>query len=190
VRLGIGSTPFLLPLLFQVGFGLSAFDAGLLISPLFIGMLCAKIFARNILKRYGFKKTLLFDSLMISLILISFSLIQSNTSHVLIIGSFFIYGIFVSMQFSSMNALNYVDIAPNTMSKATSIASTMMQLSSCFSVVLAALTIKYFSGFQGLTQHSIRPIHNAFIFTALITLLSVFLFYRLSDSDGASVTGQ
>jgi fucose permease len=189
-RLGIGGTTFLLPLLFQVGFGLSPFHAGLLISPIFVGMLSTKIFSRVLLKRYGFRKVLIINPAIIGLILMSFSLIQHTTPHIIIIALGFTYGVFVSMQFSSMNALNYVDIPPEAMSKATSIASTMMQLSSCFAVAITALLIKYFLGFQGLMLHEVAPLHHTFIVTGFITLSSVFLFRRLSDGDGAAVSGR
>ena len=120
----------------------------------------------------------------------SFSLLENNTPHVIIVVLTFIYGIFVSMQFSTMNALNYVDIPPTSMSNATSIASTMMQLASCFAVAITALLIKYFLNFQGLILHDVAPLHHVFISTGLITCSSVFLFSRLSRDAGNAVSGR
>src|SRR6266567_7703532 len=72
-RLGIGGLPFLLPLLYQVGLGYTAIQSGLLIMPQALAAMSLKLTLPQILRRFGFRRVLIFNTLMLGAMLILFS---------------------------------------------------------------------------------------------------------------------
>jgi EmrB/QacA subfamily drug resistance transporter len=184
-RIGIGGVPFLLPLFFQISFGYPPLTSGLLILPLSIGMLAMKFFVRIILHWLGFKKTLVFNTLLLSLSIVQFVFISVNTPHYVIAAMLFIHGLLVSLQFTCMSTLSYVDLNPNNASKGTSIASTVQQLSMGFGVATSALVLNLLVGEKPLLP-GISPavFHKTFLIIGLSVLFSTLVFLRLHKSDG------
>lgn len=189
-RLGLGGTPFLLPLLFQIGFGLLPIYSGLLISPIAIAMLSIKPWVKKILARFGFKKTLIVNACLVSVSIMSLALINRTTPYGLIVLLTLIYGLLSSLQFSCMNVLTYVDLDSKDQSTGTSIASTMMQLSWSFGIGLAALWMRIFSGPEHrIIPGHIAPFRDTFLMMGLVVLLSLISFAKLKKTDGASMSG-
>src|SRR6478672_3456353 len=61
-RIGVGATPFLLPLFLQLGFGMNALQSGLLTFASAVGAIAMKTTAAPILRRFGFKRVLVVNA--------------------------------------------------------------------------------------------------------------------------------
>jgi EmrB/QacA subfamily drug resistance transporter len=189
-RLGIGGVPFLLPLLYQIGLGLSPIQSGLLIMPQALAAICAKPIVRIVLDRFGYRNVLMSNTVLLGVLLMLFATIGSRTPIWLIITQALFYGVLTSTQYTSMNTLVYADVAVNQTSNASSIASTFQQLSISFGVAAAGLTTAVFVGahLQANASAMIGGLHNAFIALGAFTLVSTAIFLRLKKDDGALVS--
>src|SRR5208337_4293168 len=136
-RLGIGGVPFLLPLLYQLGLGFTPIQSGLLVMPQAIASMSMKPFMPGILRRIGYRGVLISNTLILGVLLMIFSTIGLRTPVWALVLQAFVYGAFTSLQYTSMNTLVYADIAEKDTSSASSIASTMQQMSISFGVAMA-----------------------------------------------------
>lgn len=188
-RLGLGSTSFILPLIFQLGLGLSPLYSGLLVLPLVAAAAPMKFFVAKLLRLYGFKKILTISPIFIGLSVASFALITPSSSYGLIILLVAINGLVGSVQYSCMNILTYADLPDADVSKGTSVASVMMQLSMGFSIALTAIMITYFVGSgQLLEVGNITPLHHACVILGIIAMTSGLAFLHLKSADGQHIS--
>ena len=141
-RVGIGAMPFLLPLLFQLGFGMTPFQSGLLTFAGAIGAITMKTTAARILRRFGFRRVLVVNALISSGFLAASALFTPGLPHAVILAVLLVGGFFKSLQFTSINTLAYADIEPRAMSRATSFASVAQQLSMSAGVAVGALVLE------------------------------------------------
>ena len=191
-RLGIGGVPFLLPLLYQVGLGFTAIQSGLLIMPQAIGAMSFKFLMPKILARVGFRGVLISNTVVLGVLLLFFATIGLGTPVWLIVLQAFCYGTFSSLQYTSMNTLAYADISEEQTSSASSIASTMQQMSISFGVASAGLATAFFIPARVHTNQGemIHGIHEALVVLGGFTILSTLIFHRLKSGDGSSVSQQ
>src|SRR6185295_15469960 len=126
-RIGIGATPFLLPLLLQVGFGMSPFQSGLITFASAVGAIAMKFVAPPVLRRFGFRNVLLWNTVISAGFVSLPGLFTPTTPVTLMTVLLLIGGFFRSLQFSSINALSYADITPMRMSRATTLISVAQQ---------------------------------------------------------------
>src|SRR3984957_14785960 len=150
-RLGIGGVPFLLPLLYQVGLGFTPIQSGLLIMPPALASMSTKFLLPKILNRIGYRGVLISNTVVLGLLLLLFATIGQHTPVWLIVIQAFCYGAFTSLQYTSMNTLVYSDVTEEETSSASSIASTMQQMSISFGVATAGLATAFFVS-RGLFQ--------------------------------------
>jgi MFS family permease len=191
-RLGIGGLPFLLPLLYQVGLGYTAIQSGLLIMPQALAAMSLKLTLPQILRRFGFRRVLIFNTLMLGAMLILFSGIDVGWPVWAIALTAFTYGIFTSTQYTSMNTLAYADVNNEQVSSASTIASTVQQLAVSFGVAAASLAAALFIPDQpgAGAPDMIHGIHLALRVLGVLTILSTFVFAELRSNDGDSVSNQ
>ena len=104
-RLGVGGMPFLLPLLYQLGLGLPAWQSGLLMAPNALAAMGMKVFAPRLLKRYGFRRVLVVNTVLVGCMIGSFAFVQPGTPPAAIVPLGLLMGFFNSLQFSSMNSM-------------------------------------------------------------------------------------
>lgn len=190
-RLGIGAAPFLLPLLFQLGLGLPAWQAGLLMMPVAFAAITMKLISRKILAYLGYRRILLINTIMIGISIMSFWFITPGMPMFVIVLLCFMMGFFNSLQFTCMNSMAYADIKTSDSSMAGTIASSLQQLSMSFGLACGLLITGWF--LDGLPQTN-RPailsaIHSAFICLGLLTVLSSLTFASLRTDDGETVSG-
>src|SRR5271168_4119241 len=133
-RIGIGGVPFLLPLLYQVGLGFTPVQSGLLIMPQAMGAMFSKAGINWILRRMGYRGVLVSNTVILGVLLFLFATIGLRTPVWVIVLQAFTYGVFTSLQYTSMNTLAYADLTEPQTSNGSSIASTMQQLSMSFGV--------------------------------------------------------
>ena len=189
-RLGIGGIPFLFPLLYQVGLGFTPIQSGLLMMPQAIAAMSLKMAMPRILSRFGYRAVLVSNTLIIGLLILLFSTIGKGTPVWLIVTIVFSYGFFTSLQYTSMNTLVYADVTEEQASSASSIASTMQQMSISFGVASASLVTAFFlpDRFRSNPLEFIHGIHRAFYVLGGMTLLSTVVFRELRAGDGDSVS--
>src|ERR1700735_1385189 len=188
-RLGIGGVPFLLPLLYQVGLGFTPIQSGLLVMPQAIASMSMKAMMPRILRRIGYRGGLISNTLILGVLLLVFATIGVRTPVWAIVREAFLYGAFTSLQYTSMNALVFADIEEKDASSASSIASTMQQMSISFGVAAAGLATALFvpSAHSDPTQ-MIQGIHKALIALGILTIVSTVVFCGLKSGDGDDVS--
>jgi EmrB/QacA subfamily drug resistance transporter len=188
-RIGIGGIPFLLPLLYQVGLGFTPIQSGLLIMPQALAAMCTKPIMPWLLRRVGYRGVLISNTVILGVLLLLFATIGLQTPVWMIVLLAFFYGAFTSLQYTSMNTLVYADITEKDTSSASSIASTMQQMSISFGVAAAGLTTALFVP----SEHSspiqmIHGIHKALIALGILTITSTIVFRSLKSGDGDDVS--
>jgi EmrB/QacA subfamily drug resistance transporter len=191
-RLGIGGVPFLLPLLYQVGLGFTPVQSGLLIMPQALAAMSTKFFMPTILDRLGYRSVLISNTVILGLLLMLFATVGLATPLWVIVLQAFCYGAFTSLQYTSMNTLVYADIDEVDTSNASSIASTVQQMSISFGVAAAGLTTAFFIPDRLLSSPGamIHGLHETFLVLGGFTVLSTFVFHQLKRGDGANVSRQ
>jgi EmrB/QacA subfamily drug resistance transporter len=188
-RIGIGGVPFLLPLLYQVGLGFTAIQSGLLVMPQAVAAMSMKMIMPRLLRKVGYRGVLIANTLMLGVLLMVFATIGSTTPVWLIVLQAFFYGAFTSLQYTSMNTLVYADIKEKDTSAASSIASTLQQMSISFGVATAGLaTVVFIPSTQADAAGMIRGIHEALITLGILTIASTVVFLGLKSGDGDDVS--
>jgi len=191
-RLGIGGVSFLLLLLCQVGLEFTPVQSGLLIVPQAAAAVALKFATPKILARFGYRAVLISNTLIIGIMLLLFATIGLHTAAWAIVLMTFFYGAFTSLQFTSMNTLAYADIAEGETSMASSIFSTMQQISISFGITCAGLATEVFipAGLRLGRGEMIHGIHESFIALGVFTFGSAIIFSKLESVDGDNVIRQ
>ncbi|MCB1548068.1 MAG: DHA2 family efflux MFS transporter permease subunit [Hyphomicrobiaceae bacterium] len=189
-RLGTGSVPFLLPLMLQIGFGLSAFQSGLLTFCSALGALVMKTTAPPILRRFGFRTILTYNALLSAALLACFGLFTAATSHVVIIAVLLCAGFFRSLQFTSLVSIAYADVEKERMSRATSFVAVSQQLSIASGVAISAFVLEVMREIRGTSELVASDFSMAFAIIALIAAASSLVHRRLPADAGAELTGR
>ena len=189
-RLGVGGIPFLFPLLYQVGLGFTPIQSGLLMMPQALAAMSLKMSMPGILTRFGYRGVLVSNTLMLGLMIMLFATIGAATPVWLIVLQVFCFGFLTSMQYTSMNTLVYADVSAEETSSASTIASTVQQMSISFGVASASLAAAVFipDRFHSSAPQLIHGIHQAFLVLGAMTVLSTIVFRSLKSDDGDVVS--
>ena len=189
-RLGLGGIPFLFPLLYQIGLGFTPVQSGLLVLPQAIASIGIKSFVPAILGRFGYRKILVANTLLVGLMILSFATVGAHTPIWQIVGQAFVLGFFTSMQYSAMNTLVYADVSSSRTSAASTIAATGQQLAISFGVAGAALIAAMFVP-PALHSHPaaiVGGVQQAFLALGVLTILSSVVFMELKATDGGDLS--
>lgn len=187
-RMGIGAVPFLLPLMLQVGFGFSPLHSGLLTFVAAAGALAMKFTAPQVLRRFGFRPVLVWNSLLCGVLLGCYAFIRADSPALFIWSLLLISGFFRSLLFTSLNSVAYADVPLDRMSQATSFSSMAQQLSLSFGVGFGALVLHLVSLHEG-AKLVRTDFVVAFVTVAALSTLSVFSFRALPQDAGSELTG-
>jgi EmrB/QacA subfamily drug resistance transporter len=191
-RIGVGALPFLLPLMLQIGFGMSAFASGMLTFTAAVGAMFMKFTARPILARIGFRRVLVYNSVLCGTFFVIYGFFQPGTPALVITLLLLVGGFFRSLQFTSLNALTFADIEGQRMSRATSLSSTAQQLALSMGVAVGAGLLHLTLAMRGGAGETPGPHDFWLAFTAigLISAASSLVFLRLQPDAGAEVAGR
>jgi len=191
-RLGIGGMPFLLPLLYQLGMGMPAWQSGLMMMPSAIAAMTIKMISPHMLRRFGYRRVLIVNTALMGVIIGLFALADKDTPLVVIVLMSFLVGSGNSMQFSSMNSLAFADIDARNSSMANTIASSMQQLSMSFGLACGSLLTGWYLGSLPQTDQIAvtDALHASFITLGIATVVSSLTFWTLRPGDGHALTGQ
>jgi Na+/melibiose symporter-like transporter len=189
-RIGVGATPFLLPLMLQLGFGLNPLQSGLLTFASAAGAMFMKTIAARVLKRFGFRRVLVVDALVCSAMLGSYGLFRATTPHLVILLTLLIAGCCRSLQFTSLNAISYAEIDQRAMSQATSLSGMMQQLSLSLGVAVAGYALQITGLVTGRGATAAANFPPAFVIVAAISALSVWSMWTLPADAGQEMSGR
>ena len=189
-RLGVGGLPFLLPLLYQLGLGMPAWQSGLMMMPAAAAAMGMKLIAPRVLARFGYRQVLVVNTVCIGLTIGLFSFVGPGTPLYAIVAISLMQGFFNSLQFSSMNTLAYADIEQQDTSMASTISSSFQQLSMSFGLATGTLVTAWFLGPEPQSGAAVatEALHHAFATLAVLTILSSVVFWRLRRDDGDSIS--
>ena len=188
-RIGLGATPFLLPLLLQIGFGLDPLQSGLITCATAVGAMFIKTLTVRILRRWGFRSVLTVNGVAASASLAIYCLFTAATPHLLIIAVLVFSGCLRSLQFTSLQAMSFSDATRESMSQATSVSSMAQRLSQSLGIALGAYALQLSSTAQGHADIVAADFWPAFLAIALVSMVSAFVHLRLPASAGAEVSG-
>ncbi len=158
--------------------------------PQSIAAIVLKMFMPKILTRFGYRKVLISNTLILGLVIGLFAIVGVLTPIWIIVMLACFFGFFSSLQYTSMNTLVFADVNDSQTGMASTIVSTAQQMSMSFGVATASLVTAYFVPDRKHTSPTemIQSLHHAFIFLGLLTVVSSAVFYRLKDSDGDSIS--
>jgi len=193
-RIGIGAVPYLLPLMFQIGFGLSAFKSGLLLIVSAVGNLGMKALTTPILRRYGFRRVAIVGCVLGGVFTIACGLLTPESPLMWILVVTFVYGVTRSMQFATLAMLAYADVPSEKTSAANTIWNAAYQMSIGLGIAFGALALRAASAINGndaphaqaFTLHDFR---FAFLCAGGLMLVSVYGYMKLARNAGHAVSG-
>ena len=188
-RFGLGAMSFMMPLLFQVVFGMTAFMSGLLIFASAISAVAMKATVPRILRRFGFRKVLVWNGVLAALSLVACTQFEITTPIWLIFVVLLASGFVQSLQFSSLNTLPYADIPPPRMSAATTLSQLMQQVGKGVGVAIAATVLNVTLAARGGEALSTHEFRVAFYVSAIFSLTSILFFIGLSKNAGNVMSG-
>lgn len=189
-RVGVGATPFLLPLMFQLGFGLTPFASGLLTFASAAGALTMKFAAKPVLRWFGFRTVLIANAVISAAFIAGYGFLTPAMSHALISGVLLMGGFFRSLEFTAINAIAYADVPSARMSQATSFASAAQQVSLSIGVAVAALVLEHARAAEGETGLGPADFPPAFLIVAAISLLAGAAFALLPRDAADELSGR
>lgn len=186
LRVAVGASPFLLPLLFQLGFGLSPLQSGLITMGTAVGSLATRAVMTRVIRRLGFRRLLMVAAAVTSGFYAVYGLFTPATPHAAIFAALIVGGLFNSMALVAVSTLGFSEIPVRRTAHATAMASMAQQLSVALGVVLAAALVRFTSLLHGgdPAQLGARDFPPAFFAIAAMTLLSFAAFRRLPEEIG------
>ncbi|EJC1546041.1 multidrug transporter subunit MdtD [Salmonella enterica subsp. enterica serovar Montevideo] len=182
-RLGTGCVPFLMPLMLQVGFGYPALMiAGCMMAPTALGSIIAKSTVTQVLRRLGYRKTLVGITVFIGLMIAQFSFQSPAMPIWMLVLPLFILGMAMSTQFTAMNTITLADLTDDNASSGNSVLAVTQQLSISLGVAISAAVLRIYEGFAGTS--TVEQFHYTFITMGAITIVSALMFMLLRAKDG------
>jgi MFS family permease len=190
-RTAISAVPFLLPLMFQLAFGLSPLDSGLLLLAVFAGNLGMKPATNAVLGRFGFRGTLIWNGALAMATIFACGLLTSTTPTVVIVAVLLLSGLLRSMGFTTINALSFSDLDQARMSGANTLFSMLQQMGNALGVAGGAIMLRAATlAHAGNGEVTVSDFHIAFWAIGLIGLVGVWHFRKLAPDVGAALRGK
>ncbi|HBX5434508.1 TPA: MFS transporter [Klebsiella pneumoniae] len=190
-RASISAVPFLLPLLFQVGFGMDPFHSGLLVLAVFVGNLTIKPATTPLIRWLGFRRLLLINGALNVCSLLACALLTPQTPVWAIMLILNLGGVFRSIQFTGVSTLAFADVPAAQMSDANTLFSTASQLAVGLGITLGAIGIRLgeqVGDWLHLTELPGISFRLSFVFIALICLVGMIDSLHLAKTAGSSVS--
>ncbi len=185
-RTGANAVPFMLPLMLQLGFGLSPVQSGSLTFVTSLGTLAVRPVSARLLRWFGFRRLLMGNAVVCAGVIASFALVNPGTPHWAVLCLVLVFGITRSTQFVTTNTLTYTDTPSSKLSRSTSLGGVVQQLTVSGGVAIAAALLAALAAPAAVP--SVAEFHLAFVLVALVTLASAPGFLLLRPGDGAHVS--
>jgi Na+/melibiose symporter-like transporter len=188
-RIAVGALPFLLPMMLQLGFGISPAQSGLITFSSAAGSLLMRISAPRFLRRMGFRNVLVWVGLAAVAALATSALFRPSWPVAAIYGVLLIGGFFQSLQFIAYNTIAYADVPRAQMSAATSFYTTFQQLSLTLGIAVSAATLAASMAARGHAAPRLPDFSTAFAMVAIVAVFAPLLSLKLDRSAGDELSG-
>jgi len=194
-RIGIEAVPYLSPLLFQIGFGLSAFQSGLLLLATASGNLGMKFITTAILRQFGFRMVAIVNVMIAAAFTMAYGWLAPSTPLAIMLIILLIYGLARSLQFTTLATLAYADVADAQKGPASTLWSVAQQMSIGMGIAFGALCLRISASLHGGTADAgpghfvLADFRWAFVMSGLLTLFSVIGYIRLPHGAGSTIGG-
>jgi EmrB/QacA subfamily drug resistance transporter len=185
-RLGSGAMPFLTPLFLQVGLGYAPSVAGLTMVPTVIGAMAIKLVAEPLIKRFGYRRVLVTNTLLLGGLIAGFALVDRATPHLAILAYLGLFGVCNSLQFTAMNTLTLGDLDDARASGGNSLLSVVMQLSMSLGVAAAGALLGAFAVLPPAAPDLERTFHLTYLCMGALSALAAGIFFQLGRREGPS----
>jgi EmrB/QacA subfamily drug resistance transporter len=189
-RLGIGALPFLLPLLLQIGFDLTPFQSGLITFTAALGSMFMKAAVAGVLKRFGYRSVLIYNSLIGAASLGACASFQPGVPFAVMIAILLAGGFFRSLQFTAVNTIAYAEVEPALISAATTLVSVAQQLAISTGVAIGALAVEITVALKHGSTIGAADFPPAFLVVSVLTASAALVFVRLPPDAGAELAGR
>ena len=186
-RMSVGALPFLLPLMFQLGFGMTAFASGLLTFSSGMGAMAMKFAAQPLLRRFGFRGVLMGNAVISGVLILGPAFFIQATPVPVIVAVLVAGGLSRSLQFTSINAIGYAEVPAERLSSATSFTAVLQQLSGSVGITLAAMGLEICGALRGTSAPDLGNFPYVFALLAGLALSSAAIFARLHKDAGQSM---
>ena len=186
-RMSVGALPFLLPLMFQLGFGMTAFDSGLLTFSSGMGAMAMKFAAQPLLRRFGFRGVLMGNAVISGVLILGPAFFIQATPVPVIVAVLVAGGLSRSLQFTSINAIGYAEVPAERLSSATSFTAVLQQVSGSVGITLAAMGLEICGALRGTSAPDLGNFPYVFALLAGLALSSAAIFARLHKDAGQSM---
>lgn len=184
-RLGISAVPLLLPMMIQLAYGKSAVVSGWIVAPMALTAMIGKSFVIGILNKFGYRATLMTNTLIIGLLIASLALPGIHTNIYWYVPIIAALGFFNSIQFTSMNTISIADLRDYHTSSGNSLISVNQQLALGFGIAFGLIILKLFeANISSASGDSHLAFRYTFLVMGFITILSGLVFRRLHFKDG------
>jgi EmrB/QacA subfamily drug resistance transporter len=190
-RTAISAMPFLLPLLFQVGFGLNAFEAGMLYLASMLGNLGMKLGTTQALRRFGFRNVLVFNGALAGASIALCAVLSPDTPVPVVVAIMLVCGLTRSMQFTGLTSMAFAEVPHPQMSSANTLFSTTQQMSMGLGIAVGAVVLHLTAAARdtGGAIYDVTDFRITFLVVGLLALSSLLSFVRLRHDAGAEVSG-
>ena len=188
-RITGGALPFLLPMMMQIGFGYSAARSGLITFTTAMGSFLMKTVTTPILRRFGFRDTLVWNALIASACLAVCAAFRPGWPVLAINGVLFVAGFFQSLQYTALNTIAYADIVPERMSSATSFYATFQQLMLSMGICVSSTALAASMALSGHPVPHLGDFSVAFLVVTGISILAAPVCARMNPAAGAAMSG-
>ena len=186
-RMSVGALPFLLPLMFQLGFGMTAFASGLLTFSSGMGAMAMKFAAQPLLRRFGFRGVLMGNAVISGVLILGPAFFIQATPVPVIVAVLVAGGLSRSLQFTSINAIGYAEVPAERLSSATSFTAVLQQVSGSVGITLAAMGLEICGALRGTSAPDLGNFPYVFALLAGLALSSAAIFARLHKDAGQSM---
>lgn len=187
-RAAMSGVPFVLPLMFQIGFGLSPLDSGLMVLAVFAGNLAMKPATSAVLGRFGFRRTLIWNGWLAMALVAACGFISASTPAAVVAAVLFLSGLTRSMEFTTINTLSFCDLDQARMSGANTMFSMLQQLGNAGGVAGAAILMRAAAlTHPGDAAATVGDFHMALLGIALAGSVGVWHFRTLAADVGAAL---
>jgi EmrB/QacA subfamily drug resistance transporter len=189
-RISGGALPFLLPLMMQLGFGMSAEQSGLVTFAAAAGSMAMKAAATPILRRFGFRRTLMWNGVLASALIAVIAAFRPGWPLPLIYAVLLVGGFFQSLQFTAYNTLAYAEIEKPKMSAAIAFYTTAQQMMLSLGICAGALALNAALAWSGRGEARLADFAAAFLAVASVSVFAAPVCARLTDTAGDDIAGR
>jgi EmrB/QacA subfamily drug resistance transporter len=185
-RIGSGSMPFLIPLLFQVSLGFTPVEAGMMMIPVALAAMVSKRMVVPLIRELGYRRVLIGNTVLVGLAMASFAFISAEEPPWLRIAQLAFFGMVNSLQFTAMNTVTLNDLEGDLASGGNSLLSMVMMLSTSLGVASASGLLVTFTSMFGFERgaSALPAFHATFVCVGLITAASAMIFWQLRPERG------